>query len=618
MSLRAAYANIFDQKFNTSGNFTGQIDANIPGNLNVGTAGQTYKIYLNGREFTGGGGGGGGDVARWADNPAVANVDFATKGFSNCTFFNGVDVTIRGNGSNIFLVGSNVGSSFSTDVTSFYGFGTRVGIANTGNNVVAFGSNACSSNAGNNIFAAGLNAAVSNFGSNVIAIGNYAGSRNNGTIYANNIIALGVSAGYNNKGNDVTAIGRGAGYNNSGNYSIFLGTNPNITVSNISDYSFVVYSTDADLPLIYGDMTSKRVAIAGTRFASNYNFTVNGSTYLDGNTIISNVLSTESGVLRVFKDTTFSSNVVIGSNVTVINNISIGGVVSLQSNLNVSGLATISNANIQNNLNVSGLATISNANVQNNLNVSGLATISGANIQSNASVGGTLTVPTVSSLTTLNGTVNFLTPVGAVMLWATNTSPTGWLICDGAQVSRTTYSNLYAVLGGASSPYGQGNGTTTFNVPNLQGRFPIGVNPTYTLASTSGSATYTLTSNNLPVHNHTGTVTLANTTHTHTVTGRTLTHTVNDPGHSHPLSGESGDYNAGQGVASGNQYQLFYNAIQSNTTGITVESHVIPDTATGNNSATPTATVAISNSTNSNNAFSILNPCIALNYIIKF
>lgn len=62
-------------------------------------------------------------------------------------------------------------------------------------------------------------------------------------------------------------------------------------------------------------------------------------------------------------------------------------------------------------------------------------------------------------------------PVGAWMGWFTATPPTGWLICDGSAVSRTTYADLFAVLG---TTYGVGDGSTTFNLPDLRQRFPLG------------------------------------------------------------------------------------------------------------------------------------------------
>jgi len=62
-------------------------------------------------------------------------------------------------------------------------------------------------------------------------------------------------------------------------------------------------------------------------------------------------------------------------------------------------------------------------------------------------------------------------PVGEVKMWATNTAPTGYLECDGAAVSRTTYAALFAVIGTA---WGAGDGSTTFNVPEMRGEFPRG------------------------------------------------------------------------------------------------------------------------------------------------
>jgi microcystin-dependent protein len=62
-------------------------------------------------------------------------------------------------------------------------------------------------------------------------------------------------------------------------------------------------------------------------------------------------------------------------------------------------------------------------------------------------------------------------PSGLVCAFGGAVAPTGWLLCNGAAVSRTTYATLFAVVG---TTYGAGDGTTTFNVPNLQGRFPIG------------------------------------------------------------------------------------------------------------------------------------------------
>lgn len=62
-------------------------------------------------------------------------------------------------------------------------------------------------------------------------------------------------------------------------------------------------------------------------------------------------------------------------------------------------------------------------------------------------------------------------PVGVVEAYAGVNVPYGWLLCDGSAVSRTTYPDLYSAIG---TTYGAGNGSTTFNVPDMRGRHPIG------------------------------------------------------------------------------------------------------------------------------------------------
>jgi microcystin-dependent protein len=63
-------------------------------------------------------------------------------------------------------------------------------------------------------------------------------------------------------------------------------------------------------------------------------------------------------------------------------------------------------------------------------------------------------------------------PVGTVEMQAGATVPPGWLVCNGQAVSRTTYAALFAYYGTA---WGAGDGSTTFNLPDLRQRFPIGV-----------------------------------------------------------------------------------------------------------------------------------------------
>lgn len=105
-----------------------------------------------------------------------------------------------------------------------------------------------------------------------------------------------------------------------------------------------------------------------------------------------------------------------------------------------------------------------------------------------------------------------LSPTGGVQAYAGSSSPTGWLICDGSAVSRTTYSDLFSVV---STTYGVGDGSTTFNLPDISGRVIAGKESTAslltsagsgvdgaTLGSTGGSQTHQLDENEMPIHDH--------------------------------------------------------------------------------------------------------------------
>ena len=91
---------------------------------------------------------------------------------------------------------------------------------------------------------------------------------------------------------------------------------------------------------------------------------------------------------------------------------------------------------------------------------------------------------------------------GSIQMWPTVSAPTGYLLCAGSAVSRTTYAALFAVIG---TTFGVGDGSTTFNLPNYTNRMPYGT----TIGATGGSADAVVVS------------------HTHTVT---------DPGHLHNFS----------------------------------------------------------------------------------
>ena len=95
--------------------------------------------------------------------------------------------------------------------------------------------------------------------------------------------------------------------------------------------------------------------------------------------------------------------------------------------------------------------------------------------------------------------------VGTIKPWPKATAPSGYLLCNGAAISRTTYADLFVVT---STTYGAGNGSTTFNVPQLQGKTPQGYDGnTYNLAATGGANTVTVSmTNNQAVSTVTSTV----------------------------------------------------------------------------------------------------------------
>lgn len=106
-------------------------------------------------------------------------------------------------------------------------------------------------------------------------------------------------------------------------------------------------------------------------------------------------------------------------------------------------------------------------------------------------------------------------PTATIIPWTDGTVPTGFLECDGSNVSRTTYADLFAVVG---TTYGSGDGSTTFGLPDLQDKIAVGKSGTKALASTGGAenqtpagnlsvsvsvSNHTLNSGQMPQHRHT-------------------------------------------------------------------------------------------------------------------
>lgn len=150
---------------------------------------------------------------------------------------------------------------------------------------------------------------------------------------------------------------------------------------------------------------------------------------------------------------------------------------------------------------------------------------------------------------------NTLSPPGTIIQFAGSVTPSGYLLCDGTAISRTTFSALFAAIGVA---WGAGNGTTTFNLPDMRGRSPVGVgdngtDPARVLADVGGEATHVLITSEIAAH----------------------THGVTDPTHHHgPLGGGNfiidgaGTEYVGVAGTKGNTDQF----TSDNATGVTVNS----------------------------------------------
>jgi microcystin-dependent protein len=178
-------------------------------------------------------------------------------------------------------------------------------------------------------------------------------------------------------------------------------------------------------------------------------------------------------------------------------------------------------------------------------------------------------------------------PTATLSPFAGASAPSGWLLCNGAAVSRSTYSDLFAVIG---TTFGAGNGSTTFNLPDMRDRIPGGAGSTYTLGHFSGTSSVTLTLSELPSHNH----------------------NYNAGSHDHSFS-----FFAGTFVTSTNASTSNFD-VNGGSTAIAVTS-VSDNTSSVSGSGT-TGTAGVSGTTDptgSGASFSIIPPLLGVNFIIK-
>lgn len=176
----------------------------------------------------------------------------------------------------------------------------------------------------------------------------------------------------------------------------------------------------------------------------------------------------------------------------------------------------------------------------------------------------------INNSVTINASAS-ATPTGTVVAFAGSTAPAGWLLCDGGStgVLRTTYSALFAVIG---TTYGAGDGSTTFNVPDLRGRVATGKDnmggTTASRVTTAISGVDGLTlgavGGNQSLHGHTHVQdqhTHLQASHGHTQSnhshGNSLTGTTTFAGAGHTHAGQ-GDLHAGIGATNSDANRIGY------------------------------------------------------------
>jgi len=221
-----------------------------------------------------------------------------------------------------------------------------------------------------------------------------------------------------------------------------------------------------------------------------------------------------------------------------------------------------------------------------------------------------------------------LLPSGMIAPFAGTTAPTGWLLCDGSALdsdANPDYSGLWDVLG---TTYG-GTDTSNFNLPDMQGRVPAGLDGSAEFTAlnvTGGSKTVTLTANEsgLRTHQHPAGSTTGNNASISISPAGGHGHNISDPGHSHNVSfpyktynrGTSHNANALEIPGAGGTGVATQGTTSSGTSisivGVGDHNHSLSQSAHTHSFTTPAVA-----SSNAIDAHTNLQPYITLNYIIK-
>ena len=233
-------------------------------------------------------------------------------------------------------------------------------------------------------------------------------------------------------------------------------------------------------------------------------------------------------------------------------------------------------------------------------------------------------------------------PVGTIQMYPLSTAPVAttnggaWMVCDASAISRTAYSALYAIIG---TSYGVGDGSTTFNLPDLRSRVPVGYNvdtisgrSTRAIAAGSGTETHTLLDAEIPKHTHPTTDAghdhaTTETAHTHTGTTADSSAVIVDPEHDHEESGTV--VSAWSGGSSYGGLTTHIGNIEakrrtvSNTTGITDSGHShsitganLASVSTGLTIDSDTTGITVDDQATGDGAHNIMQPYLVVNYII--